>query len=127
MSEKSEIPPEVPTYFCWVRVVDIERMATRATVDEWKPPERPPGRLGIYHWNLPNRLITSKTAKTGQPVGVWTVAAGYFGRDAADTAFDYGPAFVDQPSAVDWLVNDPEGQRWDQEARNRFLIQLLLA
>ncbi|KPF58234.1 hypothetical protein D621_06445 [beta proteobacterium AAP51] len=52
---------------------------------------------------------------------VWAAVPEVFGRPGADTVFDYGPAFNERTSAVKWLAT-PEGQVWEQDALNRFLM-----
>jgi hypothetical protein len=107
-------------YFCWVRVVDVTVRATPTPVTLYKPR---PGEINFLHWDVPHAQITAATAKAGKPIGVWTVTDGYFGRENADTSFDLGPAFVDEDAATNWIANTPEGQLWDRESQNRFLLR----
>ena len=123
MTKEPEDPR--PTYFCWVRVVDISSMTTPAPVYHF-PPSKQDGRAHFRHWDVPNQQITSKVAKKSEPTGVWSVVDGFFGRASADTAFDFGPAFVEEGAAINWIAGTHEGQRWDKESLNRFLFRFEL-
>ena len=120
MSEKRERETEKLTYFCWVRVVDVLSPTTPAPVKKFKVESL------LAHWDRPKRPIRAEAEKPGEPIGVWSVPDGHFGREAANTAFDFGPAFLDEAAATNWIASDPAGQRWDKESLNRFLLQFSL-
>jgi hypothetical protein len=114
---KEKEPEPLYEYCCWVRVVDVAVCATR------RPVTRFPRQGMTLAWDVPNRKITTVQAKTGAPDGVWSATDGVFGREDADTAFDFGPAFLDETAALNWLATHPDGIRWDKESLNRFLIK----
>jgi hypothetical protein len=124
MTEKSN--PERPTYFCWIRVVDVGSATTPAPVTPFPlPPDD--DALRFLHWNRPNARIKADSLPKGdEPTGVWSVTDGFFGREEANTAFDFGPAFLSECDATHWLAHEVAGQRWDKESLNRFLLQFTL-
>lgn len=107
-----------PSY-CWVRIVPLKQDTRRApviyfhgdikglTLHGWRPP-------GVVHGQA---YTTSSSSATM----VWSAHPGVFGREGAETGFEYGPAFDNEREAVEWLTT-ADGEAWDKEALNRFLM-----
>jgi hypothetical protein len=128
-------------FFCWVRVFDVTQLVSptpppppvktvpRRTKDQ--PPFVDYSLVSPQSWKVPfpqaisASLIASAALKqSGPPAGIgeWSVVESVYGRDGTKTSFDIGPAFVSADDAKKWLAEKPEGQQWDREALNRFLI-----
>jgi hypothetical protein len=132
-------------FFCWVRVVDVASLVTPTP----PPPPLPTVSRGqallaaepafadatiSTSWGVPvpsaiaarpTALLASngRNAPPKRSEGAWSVCESVYGRDGADTVFDFGPAFLKEEDAKVWLASDPKGQRWDRESLNRFLMQ----
>jgi hypothetical protein len=137
--------PSGEKFFCWVRVVDFTKLVTPTPPP---PPLRtsvraPDGELTAedykyivpLSWGTPPPVsvpaaaplhltgnLRSKGAVQRQIAGEWSTVEGIHGRDGAATTFDFGPSFSDATEAKKWIAEKPEGQRWDSEALNRFLL-----
>jgi hypothetical protein len=107
-------------YFCWVRVVSVSSLVTKSPAIRIDPGER-----GLLHWDLRPRGVVAELPTPGKELGVWSAADGFFGRDGADTAFDYGPAFLSRLDAMNWIADHPRGRQWDGESLNRFLMEFI--
>jgi hypothetical protein len=126
-------------FYCWIRVVDVTAVVRHAP----PPPPVSPGPLpsqapfpsqnfertvrGPVTWGGPGHPPNQVVPPNGQsvsaePTGVWAAVNGFHGRDGELTAFDYGPAFLDEEKAIDWIANKEEGRIWDRESLNRFLM-----
>jgi PAP2 superfamily len=114
-------------YFCWVRVVSADSLATKAPVFRIKP-----SRSLVFLWDLRPKGVVDRNPAKDDPrdptvrhdIGVWAAPKEFFGRDGADTAFDYGPAFLTMDAAAHWIANTEAGKQWDAESLNRFLMSL---
>jgi hypothetical protein len=132
-------------FFCWIRVVDVTRVvaATPAPppVEAGPLPTEAPG-AGVQkltfgytvfgpggeppkHQTQPKplpALSRGQQAVSAEPTGAWAAVNGFCGRDGETTAFDYGPAFLDESDAKDWIALNPDGRKWDSESSNRMLM-----
>jgi membrane-associated phospholipid phosphatase len=104
-------------YFCWIRTVKVTTAAVRTA-------ERVKLVPGILSRNdrRPPPTIRAKDSppKDHMPAG-WSASEELFGRDDAETVFEYGPAFYSRRQAEDWIAG-AEGAVWDAAAENRMLI-----
>jgi hypothetical protein len=136
-------------YFCWVRVVDVTKPVRRTPAPPPVPagPLPSPAPLAsnlppTETWRTGYRQVMgpgghppavspnasgpvgkpSSNQQSCDPTAVWSAVDGFHGREGELTAFDHGPAFSDEFHAKDWIANDPDGQQWDKESLNRFLM-----
>jgi hypothetical protein len=139
-------------FFCWIRLVDLSSKITPTPAPPptkhpiTAPAPPPPNALSLsaaagdiessptpppVHsaFVAPlQKTFGSPTpppihqANAQGPVGAWSASQSMWGRDGADTAFDYGPAFLDEEAAMSWLADTKLGKRWDSESLNRFLM-----
>ena len=119
MEQVSE-PKPVAQSFCWVRILSVTQEATTPCEKHWVERQ---DRLGLDGGRPPSRLASASAARQvdGGPVGTWLADPDYFGRANAELVFDYGPVFDSREEAVCW-IHRAEGQEWDREAVNRFLM-----
>jgi PAP2 superfamily len=123
MDSKDFVPGAL--YYCWVRVVSLSDQVTTSPVTRVDPnsPEDRRGDFHYLHWDLRARGVVPSKPLEQKTLGVWSAPRGLEGRDGADTAFDFGPAFVSEPDALDWLANTVPGRRWEAESINRLLLR----
>lgn len=121
MSTPTPPPPEPeaegPGHFCWIRIVKIDAAA-----------QRTPSRVKVVEtpWTRDEKRPPPKIRSIGPVPGggtlnAWTAEEECFGRDNADTVFEYGPAFQYRSLAEAW-IQSKEGIEWDLAAANRMLI-----
>jgi PAP2 superfamily len=108
-----------PTYYCWVRLVPVKQDVRKAEVTYYHgtfPKE-------VRHGSRPPGVVDGDafSVSTAGPTMIWSAAPEVFGREGADTVFEYGPAYRSRCEALNWL-SEPAGIAWDKEALNRFLM-----
>ncbi len=118
--------------FCWIRTLAVDAKATEpsertvvapCSALRTKAGGRPPDTVAS------NVLLSSSTARaadedcTHEAKGYrfWIAPEAHFGRVQADTVFDYGPAFDCEAAALEWITTQ-DGQQWEKNASNRFLM-----
>lgn len=109
-----------PTYYCWVRLVEVKKDVRKAAEVTHYHGDR---TEKLLHGSRPPGVVDEGafSVQSGKPAVIWSAAPEFFGREGAETCFEYGPAFRDRGLALGWL-SKPAGIAWDKEALNRFLM-----
>lgn len=110
--------PQATPYYLWVRIIDTSKPVTGTVGDSDGPMPKAPDKR-------PKKRSVA-AVKNARPQLDFDGVEAWFGIDRQRLDLEYGRAFADEATAIDWLASTEEGKAWDAGSVNRFLITATL-